>query len=127
MITVDWDNNEQTAIREDFSGELLFHEMDKAQQDIIELLDSVPRPVVVLMVLGADLRFTQDVISRFPRWSRAPMMSHPNLGGIVIVGARGLTATLVDIFIRVYRAQTVQISLAPTLYDARQKIAACIG
>ena len=124
MITVIWDNPDKTAIRQDFSGELLYHEMDQAQQDIVDLLDSVSHPVTLFMVLGADLRFTGDVVSRFPKMARAPMMTHENLAEIIMVGARGLAATMVDIFLRVYPPQMIRMSQATSLEDARNKIAA---
>src|SRR5262245_33184533 len=112
MITVIWDNVDKTAIRQDFSGELLYDDMDQARHDIVDLLISVSNPVTLFMLLGADMHFTADVISRFPKMARAPMMAHANLAEIIIVGARGIAATMVDIFLRVYSSQSMRMSQA---------------
>jgi hypothetical protein len=78
----------------------LIMEADRVLHTIIDLRETVGVPA--------------NFISNMPRIAQMPAASHPNAGQKIVVGARGMAGTVLNIFSRVYR----KLDMVATMEEA---------
>ena len=115
-ITVQWDNDDKTVIRYDFTGYWNWAEFRKQAQTAFAMTRSVEHQVDTISNFLPGTHIPKDAFIHFRRvMTDAP----PNRGVNVIVGASQFIRALVTIFSRIYTQLGKRLMLADSLEAAR--------
>ena len=115
-ITVQWDNDDKTVIRYDFTGYWNWAEFREKAQLAFVMTRSVAHQVDTISNFLPDTHIPKDAFIHF---RRVMMDAPPNRGVNVIVGASQFIHVLVTIFSRIYTQLGKRLLLANSLEDAR--------
>lgn len=119
-ITVQWDNDDKTVIRYDFTGYWNWTEFREQAQTAFAMTRSVEHHVDTISNFLPGTHIPKDAFLHFRRvMTDAP----PNRGVNVIVGASQFIRVLVTVFSRVYTQLGKRLILADSLEDARHILA----
>jgi hypothetical protein len=115
-ITVQWDNNDKTVIRYDFTGYWTWTEFRQRAQEAFAMTRSVEYRVDTISNFLPGTHIPRDAFIHFQRiMTEAPK----NRGVNVIVGASPFIRTLVTIFSRFYAQLGKRLILSDSLEAAR--------
>jgi hypothetical protein len=115
-ITVQWDNEEKTIIRYDFTGNWDWVEFRERAKEASALTRSVEHRVDSISNFLPGTHIPKDAFIHFRRvMSDAPK----NRGVNVIVGASQFIRVLVTVFSRIYKTLGERLIIADSLEDAR--------
>lgn len=121
-ITVVWDNEEQTIIRQDFNDEWTWADHAQAVKTTHALIETVAHPVDVIANLIHSRTWPQDPLS----YARRNMQQAPPNAGLTVIVLEGgnlFLETLLGIFRRIYRGIGNRLEIVHTLAEARALIA----
>jgi len=115
-ITVQWDNDEQTVIRYDFTNNWNWVEFQERVKEVFAMTASVDHTVDTISNFLPGANIPKDAFFQF---RRAMVNAPKNRGITVIVGASLLIQTLVKVFSRIYTSLGERLILADSLEQAR--------
>lgn len=118
-ILVNWDNPQRTVVRWEFSGWWSWHDFSVAQKKSNRLLESVNHTVHAIGDM-ANTRFIPP--NALIEFGRAAQDVPANRGIIVLVNCSFLLETMVQTFMRINQKQSIFISTAKSLKDARDML-----
>ena len=115
-VTVQWDNDEKTVIRYDFTGYWDWAEFREKAQEAFAMTRSVPHKVDTISNFLPGTSIPRNAIFQFRRiMTEAP----ENRGVNCIVGISHFIRTLVTIFSRIYTQLGERLMVADSLEHAR--------
>ena len=120
-VTVDWDNEDKTAIRYDFEGRWDWNDFRAATTKGFALTRSVTQRVDTISNFYPGAKLPSDALFQF---NRAMKGAPANRGVTVIVGGTAFIKNLVGIFTRVHKPLGQRLLLASSLEEARAKLTA---
>lgn len=120
-ITVQWDTNEQHAVRYDFSGQWTVQELDEAFQAAYALARSRPDVTVHAIANFLDSPHLPDGAVKQIRRSLAE--DPPNSGYVYIVQDNMFIQSMLNTFSRIYKDLNKRLLAVDSLEEARAHIA----
>jgi hypothetical protein len=120
-MTTEWDDEEHTILRVTYLPGWTWDDLENNLSVEQHMLDSVDHRVDVI----TDLRNTQlppGAISRLPKIAQSPPYTHPNSGGVVMVGSPSFMKEVVALYKRLY-GQASRLTMVSNLPEARALIA----
>ncbi len=101
-ITVNWYDDQHTAVVNQLVGTWTWDELFRAIDQTASLMDTVDHPVNIVL----DMRQTQHVPTLLPsalrKVANAPTMNHRNSGAFVFVGAKSFIKSMFSVFGTLY-------------------------
>ena len=115
-VIVQWDNDDKTVIRYDFTGYWDWAEFREQAQTAFAMTRTVGHQVDTISNFLPGTHIPKDAFIHF----RRVMMDAPSNRGVnVIVGASQFIRALVTVFSRIYTQLGKRLILADSLEDAR--------
>ncbi|MDX1991195.1 MAG: hypothetical protein SF029_02320 [bacterium] len=113
-ITVDWDNNEKTIIRQTYVGKWTWDEFYASCEEFALLAQTVPHTVHMLIDMRHAGPLPGGALSHIGALNRLP----PNMGRIVAVGVGSFVMRMFNVAAAVRPAVKERILIVATLDEA---------
>jgi hypothetical protein len=115
-ITVIWDTPDQMILRWDFTGQWGWETFLAAQQQTIDLMNTVPQTVHVIVDVSQSSRLPPGALAQFHNFRRNET---PNAGLVVLVGMNSFVKAAATMFLRIFPNDWGTVQFANTVQAAR--------
>ena len=115
-VNVSWDNAEHTILHWDFIDHWDWKEFLAAQQQTIDLMNTVPHTVHVIVDVSRAPGLPAGALGQLHNYRKS---ESPNAGRVVIVGMNQLVKAAVTMFLRIFPADWGTVTFANSVEEAR--------
>lgn len=116
-IRVEWDNPDQTTIREIFDPCWTWDDFYAAKSLVDRMIETAGHTVSVILDMPANVMMPPDALSHGKHYVDT---AHPDLCLIVIACSNQLLQILYDLFGRVYPSTSQRVRMVRRVDDARE-------
>jgi hypothetical protein len=121
-IPVAWHNEEKTLIIQRFGSVWTFQDVIQMMDETAALLDTIPHRAAVISDLSQSRTTPNLSVGALQRIANHPLMKHPNLICIYLVGVQTYVRVVVQVFARMFPAAFKRYQLADTAEAAEKAL-----
>ncbi len=115
-IRLEWDNPEQTILRQVFVGKWNWTQLNESLEEIIKHLDAADVPIDIIADLRQSSPMPSGATPHFHRINK--LLNHPQFGLSLILGSDMIIRTFAGLLLRVYPRLNHKIRFAATIEEA---------